>query len=383
MLEHRVITQQRARGAGVRRRERCKPPRSCTPPPTPRAATRALYAHREMLFANAALEALGADTEPRSSACSRSSSHFLVLHEIGHTLGLNHNFRSSHLHSLDDDLRSRQDLSASASHGSVMDYPTMPFALPGKTQGQFWTTRPGPYDHWAIDVRLFAGARGSKPPKRARLETMLARSTDPQLAFGNDADDMRAPGKAIDPRAMIDDMTSDPIGFARARDGRRARGRRAAVRGAVDATTGESYQAAAQRLFVTAATATASAARVASRFIGGVYVDRAMVNQAGRRRSADAREPRGSGRAMRAAPRARVRARRVRARSRVRPSALLAQRRGFDHFALYGGPEVSRAGARHAEGHPRSPAASRACCSGSPTRACTATSTRSASMLPT
>ena len=32
------------------------------------------------------------------------------------------------------------------------------------------------------------------------MNKLLARSTEPALAFGNDADDMRSPGGGIDPR---------------------------------------------------------------------------------------------------------------------------------------------------------------------------------------
>ncbi|HEY0066119.1 MAG TPA: zinc-dependent metalloprotease, partial [Flavisolibacter sp.] len=35
-----------------------------------------------------------------------------------------------------------------------------------------------------------------------------------KLAFGNDGDDMRSPGKAMDPRVNVNDLTSDAIGYA-------------------------------------------------------------------------------------------------------------------------------------------------------------------------
>ena len=35
--------------------------------------------------------------------------------------------------------------------------------------------------------------------------------------FGNDADDMRAPGKGVDPRAMINDLSNEPIKYAKER----------------------------------------------------------------------------------------------------------------------------------------------------------------------
>jgi Met-zincin/Domain of unknown function (DUF5117) len=283
-----------------------------------------LLAHREMIFGSAALEAFGAETEEQERLLEEFI-HYLVIHEIGHTLGLNHNFRSSHLHSLGDVFDPDKTYPVGL-HGSVMDYPAIPFALPGKRQSQFWTTRPGPYDHWAI-------AFGYSPPladpaaEAERIETLLARSTEPALAFGNDADDMRAPGKAIDPRAMIDDLTSDPIGFA-AHD-------MDVVLAAVPKfgerliRDGESYQ---QLLngFRTAASRYREDAAVVSRYVGGVYVDRAMAKQPG---AADPLTPVDLGDQERAMQllRNRVFAPDAFAVFTESASALLAQRRGFDH----------------------------------------------------
>ena len=234
-----------------------------------------LLARREMLFASTALQALGGDSEEQQRLLEEFI-HFLVLHEMGHTLGLNHNFRASHLHSLEAIFDRDQTYSVGL-HGSVMDYPAVPFAMPGNTHGQFYTTRPGPYDHWAITFG-YSAALVDPADETARLETILARSTEPALAFGNDADDMRSPGKAIDPRAMVNDMTSDPIGFAEQQIN--------VVNAAVEnfgsrlVRDGESYQELLLG-FSLAASQYQGAARAASRFIGGVYVDRAMVNQPG------------------------------------------------------------------------------------------------------
>jgi len=35
------------------------------------------------------------------------------------------------------------------------------------------------------------------------LKKILSRSNDPKLAFGNDGDDMRSPGKGMDPRVNV------------------------------------------------------------------------------------------------------------------------------------------------------------------------------------
>jgi hypothetical protein len=69
----------------------------------------------------------------------------------------------------------------------------------------------GPYDNWAIEYGYtpFTAAE-----EESGLRRILSRSTDPQLAFGNDGDDMRAPGKAMDPRVNVNDLSSDAIAYA-------------------------------------------------------------------------------------------------------------------------------------------------------------------------
>lgn len=82
----------------------------------------------------------------------------VVMHEVGHTLGLRHNFAGSTAYSLEE-IREHQK-KGEATTGSVMDYnPALLFA-DGKTDGQFITPTLGPYDYWAIEYgyRPFDGA---------------------------------------------------------------------------------------------------------------------------------------------------------------------------------------------------------------------------------
>jgi hypothetical protein len=53
-----------------------------------------------------------------------------------------------------------------------------------------------------------------KAEEEAGLTKILSRSGDPKLAFGNDGDDMRSPGKGMDPRVNINDLSSDAIAYA-------------------------------------------------------------------------------------------------------------------------------------------------------------------------
>ncbi len=195
----------------------------------------------------------------------------LVLHEVGHTLGLNHNMRASNLWNAQDvhDKTKTQGILT----GSVMDYTPANIAPIGKAQGDIFQVKPGPYDDWAIEFG-YSPALSDAAAEQARLETILARSVEPALAFGNDADDMRAPGRHIDPRVMIGDMSSDPVAYASDRMQLIEQ-----LFGKIAQTAlqdGQSYQQ-----LVTSANVLfgqyRSQADVVSRQIGGVYVERNVV----------------------------------------------------------------------------------------------------------
>ena len=223
----------------------------------------------QTMLGRAALQAAGA-SEQELAALVEHGIYYLVLHEIGHTLGLNHNMKASQMltpeQTTDWALTMERGLM-----GSVMDYPAVNVAAPGESQGAYYITRPGPYDVWAIQ---FAYADLTDAERAALLD----RSTEPALAFGNDADDMRSPGKAIDPRVNIYDLSSDALAYADGRldlieqtfDGLRAK----------YAQPGESYQDLYQAYLILTGEM-ANQMNVASRYVGGVYVDRAMAGQPG------------------------------------------------------------------------------------------------------
>lgn len=205
----------------------------------------------------------------------KESLYYLALHEVGHTLGLNHNFRGSQLHSLAE-IHKAEVTEKTGLTGSVMDYPPVNIAPKGVKQGQYFTTKPGPYDHWAIN---FGYSESLEDPaeEQKRLEAIASQSHKPELAFANDADDMRAPGKAIDPRAMLFDMSSDPIAYGSQRC--------EIVQGELknilkDVTDpGKSWQQVGQAYLALIKDAD-SALTAISRYVGGVYVERAVQGQA-------------------------------------------------------------------------------------------------------
>ena len=204
------------------------------------------------------------------------SLHYLLLHEVGHTLGLMHNMKSSQLLT-PAELQNRELGEKRGITGSVMDYPAINVAPPGGKQGLFYTTKPGPYDLWAIEYGYRSSA-SSADAEEKRLTQLLARSTAAELTFGNDADDMRSAGKAVDPRVMIYDLSSDAIAYA---EGRIALSKE--TMGKIKTNIpreGESYQALRDSFFLLLKEHR-RAAEVASRYIGGLYVDRGFHGQQG------------------------------------------------------------------------------------------------------
>ncbi|MGD1841666.1 MAG: zinc-dependent metalloprotease [Thermonemataceae bacterium] len=201
--------------------------------------------------------------------------YFLVLLEMGHTLGLNHNMKASQLHT-PSQLNDKERVKEMGLVGSVMDYPMPNIALNKAEQTDFFTRKPGPYAQWAIEFAY--GTVDDKAMEEARLQKVLARSMEPELTFGNDADDMRSPGKAIDPRVMINDMSSDMITYGVNRikmiDGLVAKLKDKYLAKNSD----QSFHELRNQYFILTGTQQ-QAARGISRFIGGVYVERAFVGQ--------------------------------------------------------------------------------------------------------
>tara|TARA_B100000029_G_scaffold104154_1_gene94648 strand:- start:291 stop:2801 length:2511 start_codon:yes stop_codon:yes gene_type:complete len=191
----------------------------------------------------------------------------LTLHEVGHTLGLNHNFKASHLNDPvsvhDPEITQKTGVTA-----SVMEYPAVNLAPIGVNQGDYYDVVTGPYDNWAIEFGYTPNLN-----EKQRKE-ILFKSDEPELIFGNDADDMRSPGKGIDPRAMTNDLTNDPITYATQRI-QLVNKTLNELPINLEAKSWEEYENAYQILF----RESNRSLQTVSRFIGGVYVNRTTPDQ--------------------------------------------------------------------------------------------------------
>ncbi len=74
----------------------------------------------------------------------------IVMHEVGHSLGLRHNFKASTMLKIDQ-LNDTTITHVKGLVGSVMDYSPINIAPKGKKQGDYYSTTIGPYDYWAIE----------------------------------------------------------------------------------------------------------------------------------------------------------------------------------------------------------------------------------------
>ena len=131
----------------------------------------------------------------------------LILHEIGHTLGLNHNFAASTLHD-NNDIHNPEVTYEEGLSSSVMDYHALNIAPKGKPQGQYADIKPGKYDILAIRYGYTPNLTDQE------LSEIISLTKTDEYLFGNDADDMRSPGKGIDPRINTSDMTNSPMDYA-------------------------------------------------------------------------------------------------------------------------------------------------------------------------
>lgn len=129
----------------------------------------------------------------------------LVAHEIGHTLGLRHNFKGSSAYSLaqinSEEFRGKKPWSA-----SVMDYNGVNIRMPGNDavfgaeQGDFSSANIGPYDFWVIEYGYGFG----------NPEKVLERVAEPELQYATDEDTW-----GPDPLARRYDLSSNPLEWSK------------------------------------------------------------------------------------------------------------------------------------------------------------------------
>ncbi len=132
----------------------------------------------------------------------------VIMHEVGHTLGLRHNFKASSMLP-NDQLHDVAITSKKGLAGSVMDYLPVNIAPKGTKQGEYFMTTLGAYDYWAIEY-AYRPLDGGTEGEWDKLQDIAKKSAQPGLDFGTD-EDLRA---SSDPLIHVWDLGNDPLKFA-------------------------------------------------------------------------------------------------------------------------------------------------------------------------
>lgn len=229
----------------------------------------------EAQFAIESLAALGdiAPDSPEAEAFVQGVLKQVVMHEIGHALGLKHNFKASTVYS-PSQLRNEAFTQAHGIASSVMDYNAINLRLPDEGRAELFSRTIGPYDEWAIEYAY----RPLDPQAQAEgLERIAARSTEPLLVFGDDGD-AGGTGEGFDPLANRFDLGSDPLAYFE----RRLQLTRQLWRRAQEWTSRPGEGALRQRnMLATGFSQLRVAADLAGKYVGGMHASREVPGSTG------------------------------------------------------------------------------------------------------
>lgn len=198
----------------------------------------------------------------------------VAMHELGHTLGLRHNFKGSSLATLAE-INAADPGKRKPASTSVMDYIPVNIVPSGQPQAAYYPTQLGVYDVWAIEYG-YKPLPGSRPQdEKDGLEKIASRSGEPLLAFATDED---TESGDPDPLSNRYDLGSDPIAFAK----QRAALVQEVIPQLVERFTADDagYERVRQAFGVLLA-AHGQAAFIASRLIGGLHGSRSHRDDPG------------------------------------------------------------------------------------------------------
>jgi hypothetical protein len=135
----------------------------------------------------------------------------VTMHEVGHTLGLRHNFKASTMLK-NDQLHDTSITRKVGLVGSVMDYAPVNLAPKGVKQGDYFTTTIGPYDYWAIEY-AYKPLSGGTESEQDDLKKIATKCAGPGMDYATDEDLF----SGSDPLVNVWDLGSDPMKFAQDR----------------------------------------------------------------------------------------------------------------------------------------------------------------------
>ena len=134
---------------------------------------------------------------------------FVAAHEVGHTLGLPHNFGSSNATPVDS-LRSPSYMETHGTAPSIMDYARFNYvAQPGDGVENFMP-KIGIYDTWSVEWGYTQRVEGTPQEQAQQLDAMIREhADDPRYFYGEQSFSM------IDPRSQNEDLGRDAMEASR------------------------------------------------------------------------------------------------------------------------------------------------------------------------
>ncbi len=173
----------------------------------PRKCEMAEGMQEQTWFGNLAMSIIDPDNKVDDKQYLHDYLRHVVTHEMGHIMGLRHNFIASTCLNAKE-LQEPQAVSRMGVAASVMDYtPFNIFAL--KRKGvDFYQPGIGPYDFWAIEYG-YTPLTGLTPAgDLAQLKHIATRCNEPGLAYQTDED-----ADALDPSVVRFDLAKNPLDY--------------------------------------------------------------------------------------------------------------------------------------------------------------------------
>ena len=148
-----------------------------------------MEASNQLAFGSLAMSMLG-NSSPNPEDLKDYIHQYLrliITHEVGHTLGLRHNFRGSSLLS-PEEMNNPEITRTKGMTASVMDYIPPNIAPNGVKQGDYFPQKVGVYDEWAIEYGYTPSQATTTLGEKSFLATIAGRSNQRELSYAPDED---------------------------------------------------------------------------------------------------------------------------------------------------------------------------------------------------